>query len=499
MSTSSLSKVNPDLLVEREKASFKAADFALALYGQRNYALLRKLGTLVFRNPAFDLRYLWAADGGAAQYLSACKLAEEVVKLMRQLKLNEAEEAVALLQILAGEDMFLMLHLTMFLPTLQIMCDDDQVRDLETHKSLPGVQLFHIGKKLGYNSMDNGAVIFKNARIPRRHLLMRFSHVDSNGHYKVQGNKKLMYGTMTFTRKQIIMAAGVHLAKSVVIAIRYSAVRRQFAMNMGKPEDTAQSGGAEVQVLDYSTQQHTLFPLLAAAVAFTVTGLWVDRLYTTFLVRRSCFKKLTQKAFNVGSQDLMMTAFKKVLKRIRPNAVAIADAFWIPDQLLNSALGRSCSQIYGAAKQYAMHIRNGKSAILEIFLDAIESGNLECAAVRSVWRELWLCLALSWCDEFLGEFFAAEAFNVGSQDLMMTAFKKVLKRIRPNAVAIADAFWIPDQLLNSALGRYDGRVYEALMESTKLEALNRVDVAPGYYEHLQYILHPERRSQQAKL
>lgn len=80
--------------------------------------------------------------------------------------------------------------------------------------------LFHIGKKLGYNSMDNGGAQFRNVRVPRRHLLMKFCHVDRKGRYQTLGNKKMLYGTMTFTRKQIIMAAGPQLAKSIVIAIR---------------------------------------------------------------------------------------------------------------------------------------------------------------------------------------------------------------------------------------------------------------------------------------
>ena len=57
-----------------------------------------------------------------------------------------------------------------------------------------------------------------------------------------------------------------------------------------------------------------------------------------------------------------------------------------------------------------------------------------------------------------------------------------------------DAWNIPDFLLNSCLGRYDGRVYEALLEQTKVEPLNEHDITEGYYRHLQYVLHPEREA-----
>lgn len=42
--------------------------------------------------------------------------------------------------------------------------------------------------------------------------------------------------------------------------------------------------GEEVQVLDYSTQQFTLFPILAASIAYTVTGIWMDGFYAAFMV-----------------------------------------------------------------------------------------------------------------------------------------------------------------------------------------------------------------------
>jgi acyl-CoA oxidase len=67
--------------------------------------------------------------------------------------------------------------------------------------------------------------------------------------------------------------------------------------------------------------------------------------------------------------------------------------------------------------------------------------------------------------------------------------KDLLKQIRPQAVPLVDGWNIPDFLLNSCLGRYDGRVYESLWEQTRFEPLNKVDVHEGYYKHLQYLLH----------
>jgi acyl-CoA oxidase len=52
----------------------------------------------------------------------------------------------------------------------------------------------------------------------------------------------------------------------------------------------------------------------------------------------------------------------------------------------------------------------------------------------------------------------------------------LLAAIRPNAVALVDAFDFPDQQLQSCLGRYDGNVYESLYEWAKQSPLNKTEV-----------------------
>lgn len=72
-----------------------------------------------------------------------------------------------------------------------------------------------------------------------------------------------------------------------------------------------------------------------------------------------------------------------------------------------------------------------------------------------------------------------------TRDLLMQikqANSELLSQIRPNAVALVDAFDIPDRVLCSAIGNYDGNVYEALFESAKKATLNKVDPYPGYLE-----------------
>lgn len=61
---------------------------------------------------------------------------------------------------------------------------------------------------------------------------------------------------------------------------------------------------------------------------------------------------------------------------------------------------------------------------------------------------------------------------------------EVLDQLRPDAIGLVDAFDIPDRVLNSAIGRSDGNVYEALFESVKNGSLNQTDPFDGYEQYL---------------
>ncbi|CAA6657076.1 unnamed protein product [Spirodela intermedia] len=144
-----------------------------------------------------------------------------------------------------------------------------QLRSLDDHTPL-GIIIGDIGTKFGsgaYNTMDNGFVCFNRVRIPRNHMLMR----NERGNVCLSDvPKQMVYGTMVYVRQTIVSDASWALSRAVCIAVRYSAIRRQFG---------SQDGGIETQVLDYETQQSRLFPLLASAYAFRFVGEWLKWLY----------------------------------------------------------------------------------------------------------------------------------------------------------------------------------------------------------------------------
>jgi acyl-CoA oxidase len=138
---------------------------------------------------------------------------------------------------------------------------------------LPGVIVGDIGPKFGYLGNDNGFLILKNVRIPRDNMLMRYAKVDRQGNYSTPPHSKLAYATMVLMRTSIVVDSSIQLAKACTIAIRYSAVRRQFFSD-SNPDQTS-----ETKIIDYQTQQQKLFPLLAQAYMIHFTGIQMQTLY----------------------------------------------------------------------------------------------------------------------------------------------------------------------------------------------------------------------------
>jgi acyl-CoA oxidase len=132
-----------------------------------------------------------------------------------------------------------------------------------------------IGPKFGFNSMDNGFLLFNKVKTPHISMLARFSRVDpTTDEYMHPPSASLVYGTMTLVRASIVKAAGNALARGVTIATRYSAVRRQFV-----DKDAPVSETVETPVLNYKMVEIRLLTNLAATFALHFTGKTMMQLY----------------------------------------------------------------------------------------------------------------------------------------------------------------------------------------------------------------------------
>ncbi|MCJ1475366.1 fatty-acyl coenzyme A oxidase [Lambiella insularis] len=145
----------------------------------------------------------------------------------------------------------------------------------EDTSAIENIHVGDIGPKFGYNTVDNGFLLFNHVKVPHVHMLAKFSGVDpKTSKYIRPASASLVYGTLTWVRSTIVLESGGVLARGVTIATRYAAVRRQF-----QDRDSIASETGENQVLNYTMVQIRLLPLLAATFALHFTGRGMMKLY----------------------------------------------------------------------------------------------------------------------------------------------------------------------------------------------------------------------------
>lgn len=108
------------------------------------------------------------------------------------------------------------------------------------------------------------------------------------------------------------------------------------------------------------------------------------------------------------------------------------------------------------------------------FLSAIEQDQDlgKQHAIKHVLEQLFRLFALHTISQEGAEFFASGYLSARQYEIIKQEVMTLLAQIRPNAVALVDSFKFPDYLLNSSLGKFDGKVYEDMTERAGKEPIN---------------------------
>ncbi|KAK0200677.1 peroxisomal oxidase [Desarmillaria ectypa] len=132
--------------------------------------------------------------------------------------------------------------------------------------------------------------------------------------------------------------------------------------------------------------------------------------------------------------------------------------------------------------------------VLEMISSAENSLRVEDAQVLKVLFTLYL---LSTVEGSLTDFLTYDLIKGSQTKTLRKAIASFCQELLPNAIRLTDAFGFSDWELDSALGVYDGRVYEALWARVQTEPLNQTEVPEAYEESIRHIL--ARGRQLAKL
>ncbi|CAN1834694.1 Peroxisomal acyl-coenzyme A oxidase 1 [Linum perenne] len=114
--------------------------------------------------------------------------------------------------------------------------------------------------------------------------------------------------------------------------------------------------------------------------------------------------------------------------------------------------------------------------------------------VKQQLQNLCNIYALNLVNKHLGDFLSTGAISAKQASLANDQLRSLLSQVRPNAIALVDAFNYTDHYLGSILGRYDGDVYPKLYEEAWKDPLNDSVVPDGYHEYVRPMLKQQLRN-----
>ncbi len=134
---------------------------------------------------------------------------------------------------------------------------------------------------------------------------------------------------------------------------------------------------------------------------------------------------------------------------------------------------------------------HGQYFLVKTFVDSIneaeQQGRLAGHAV-AVLRQLASLFALVQLEAAAGDLLEAGYLAAKQASELRAAQRAHLLLLRPNAVALVDAFGFTDYELNSALGRYDGDVYRSLLDMAQGSPLNESEEGPAWEQVLKPVM-----------
>uniref|UniRef100_A0A8C7P057 Acyl-coenzyme A oxidase n=1 Tax=Oncorhynchus mykiss TaxID=8022 RepID=A0A8C7P057_ONCMY len=409
------------------------------------------------------------------------------------------------------------------------------LRSMNTHIPLPGVVVGDIGPKFGFDEVDNGYLKLENVRIPREHMLMKYAKVEADGTYVKPPSAKLTYGTMVFIRSMIVGEAGHALAKSCTIAIRYSSVRHQSEIRPGEPEPQIMDYQTQQYKLfpllatayaykfvgqymnqvyhritgdisqgDFSElpELHALSAGLKAFTTWTASeGIEVCRMacgghgYSRCSALPDIYVNFVATCTYEGENTVMMlqTASTQLNVLVLYGQPCIILCLKISHVYASLCVFRLVEVAAKSIQQELQKRVSQEDAWNNSAIDLVRASNAHChyvvvklfaaklgeigdTGVHSVLSTLALLYALQGIQQNSGDFLQTGLLSVPQLSQVSQRLKELLAQLRPNAVALVDAFDYCDEMLNSVLGRYDGNVYEHMFEWARRSPLNKTEV-----------------------
>ncbi|CAL0312306.1 unnamed protein product [Lupinus luteus] len=138
-------------------------------------------------------------------------------------------------------------------------------------------------------------------------------------------------------------------------------------------------------------------------------------------------------------------------------------------------------------------VAHGQLIVVSKFIEKLQK-DIPGKGVKQQLENLSSIYALYLLHKNLGDFLSTGTITPKQGHLANEQLRSLYSQVRPNAIALVDAFNHSDHYLGSVLGRYDGNVYPKLYEEAWKDPLNDSVVTDGYQEYIRPLLKQQLRN-----
>ncbi|NWH78462.1 ACOX2 oxidase, partial [Piaya cayana] len=181
------------------------------------------------------------------------------------------------------------------------------------------------------------------------------------------------------------------------------------------------------------------------------------------------------------SPDIYIEAYQHTAVRLISSTAAKLQDLIQSGVKKYDAWNRCTVQLVQAAKAHCHYIS------VENFAETVEKLKTK-PGIQKIMKHLCDLFALHGIFSNSGLFLHDGYLSGAQMDMVTASYLELLAVIRKDAVPLVDAFDFTDKSLNSALGSYDGQVYQRLYEWAQKSPTNK-QISPAYEKYLKPLLH----------
>ncbi|XP_022867012.1 peroxisomal acyl-coenzyme A oxidase 1-like [Olea europaea var. sylvestris] len=236
-----------------------------------------------------------------------------------------------------------------------------------------------------------------------------------------------------------------------------------------------------------------------------------DNIVLLLQVARFLMKTASQ--LGTGRQPVGTIAYMGRIERLMQCCSDVQNAEdWLKPSVVLEAFEARAARMSVACARNLSKFANPEEGFAELSADLVEAAIAHCQLIvvskfieklqqdipgKGVKKQLEMLCSVYYLfllHKHQGDFIATSCITPKQASLANDQLRALYSQVRPNAIALVDAFNYTDHFLGSILGRYDGNVYPKLYEAAWKDPLNESDIPDGYHKYIRPLLKQQLRA-----